>query len=69
VLVKFWLHVSAEEQLERFQKREKNALKSWKITDEDWRNREKRLARVKVVETVIAEVECGMRERDFPVPG
>lgn len=41
VLVKFWLHISAEEQLQRFQAREKTAHKRWKITDEDWRNREK----------------------------
>jgi polyphosphate kinase 2 (PPK2 family) len=98
VLVKFWLHVSPEEQLHRFEKREKNPLKSWKITDEDWRNREKRAlyeqaieetlertehaqapwhlieadskryARVKVIETVNAEIERGMRESGFPVP-
>jgi len=98
ILVKFWMHVSPEEQLHRFEKRQKNPLKSWKITEDDWRNREKRplyeealedmfvrtdhpqapwhliegdskrFARVKVVETVIAEVERGMRERGFPVP-
>jgi polyphosphate kinase 2 (PPK2 family) len=43
-LVKFWLHVSDEEQLSRFEARAKNPLKSWKLTDEDWRNREKRAA-------------------------
>jgi polyphosphate kinase 2 (PPK2 family) len=43
VLVKFWLHIDAEEQLRRFHAREQNPEKSWKITDEDWRNREKRL--------------------------
>ncbi len=42
VLVKLWMHASDEEQLHRFEKRQKNPLKSWKITDEDWRNREKR---------------------------
>jgi len=98
VLVKFWLHVSDEEQLDRFQKREKNPLKSWKMTDEDWRNREKRpqyleavedmfertdhahapwqlveandkrYARVKVIETVIAEVERGMAARGLEPP-
>ena len=98
ILVKFWLHVSDEEQLHRFEKRQKNPLKSWKITDDDWRNREKRplyaeaiedmlartehstspwqliegdskrYARVKVIETVNAEIERGMRERGFPVP-
>jgi len=39
---KFWLHVSDEEQLKRFNARASEPLKSWKLTDEDWRNREKR---------------------------
>ena len=42
VLVKFWLHLSDEEQLRRFRRRERKPLKSWKLTDEDWRNRERR---------------------------
>ena len=42
VIVKFWLHLSDDEQLKRFKAREKDPLKSWKLTDEDWRNREKR---------------------------
>ena len=42
ILIKFWLHVSDEEQLRRFEKRRDNPLKSWKLTDEDWRNRDKR---------------------------
>lgn len=41
VLVKFWLHIDPEEQLRRFKDREKTAHKRWKITEEDWRNREK----------------------------
>jgi len=41
ILVKFWLHVSPEEQLRRFQEREHIAYKQYKITEEDWRNREK----------------------------
>ena len=41
VLIKFWLHISKEEQLKRFQARQKLAHKQWKITDEDWRNRER----------------------------
>jgi len=41
VLVKFWLAVSKEEQLRRFKEREKIGFKRFKITDEDWRNREK----------------------------
>ncbi|PKN79116.1 MAG: hypothetical protein CVU47_11180 [Chloroflexi bacterium HGW-Chloroflexi-9] len=42
VLVKFWLHVSSEEQLKRFKEREADPFKEYKITAEDWRNREKR---------------------------
>ena len=41
VLVKFWMHITKEEQLERFKQRQKIAYKRWKLTDEDWRNREK----------------------------
>ena len=44
VLVKFWLHISDAEQLERFEARAEDPLKGWKLTDEDWRNREKRRA-------------------------
>lgn len=42
VLVKFWLHISEAEQLRRFRAREQDPLKRWKLTDEDWRNRERR---------------------------
>jgi polyphosphate kinase 2 (PPK2 family) len=99
IIVKFWLHLSSEGQLKRFEKRAADPLKAWKLTDEDWRNRErrgiyeiaveemlertdhehagwhlveadsKRYARVKVIETVIAEVEAGMRARGFEPPG
>ncbi len=41
VLLKFWLHIDAEEQLRRFREREEVAHKQWKITEEDWRTREK----------------------------
>jgi polyphosphate:AMP phosphotransferase len=41
VVVKFWLSVTKEEQLKRFKEREKIAFKRFKITDEDWRNRDK----------------------------
>jgi AMP-polyphosphate phosphotransferase len=99
VLVKFWLHISSEEQLKRFKKREKDPLKSWKLTDDDWRNREKRdqyelavedmvartsidphaswhlipadskrYARVAVIDTVIAEIEAGMRRHGMEPP-
>jgi len=98
IVVKFWLHVSAEEQLKRFKAREKDPLKRWKITAEDWRNREKRdeyaaaveemlartdlpeapwilvegeskrFARVKVMESVIEQVERGCAARGFELP-
>ncbi len=41
VIVKFWIHISKEEQLKRYKSRESLDYKSWKITEEDWRNREK----------------------------
>jgi polyphosphate kinase 2 (PPK2 family) len=98
VLVKLWLHISADEQLRRFRKREQDPLKRWKLTEEDWRNREKRdaylaavedafertdhddaswclveaeskpYARVKVIETVIAAVEDGLRRHGIELP-
>jgi polyphosphate kinase 2 (PPK2 family) len=42
VVIKLWMHMSHEEQLRRFLSRRDDALKSWKLNDEDWRNREKR---------------------------
>ncbi|KPJ95328.1 MAG: hypothetical protein AMJ55_04020 [Gammaproteobacteria bacterium SG8_15] len=41
VLVKLWIHITKEEQLHRFKERENTPHKSWKLTEEDWRNREK----------------------------
>lgn len=41
VLVKFWLHIDQDEQLRRFKEREKISYKQHKITEEDYRNREK----------------------------
>jgi AMP-polyphosphate phosphotransferase len=41
VILKFWLQISPEEQLHRFQARLENPTKRWKMTDEDWRNRGK----------------------------
>jgi polyphosphate kinase 2 (PPK2 family) len=98
VFVKLWMHVSAAEQLRRFRKRDKDPLKTWKLTDEDWRNRKKRKryeaaieemfertstpaapwhvvageskkwARVDVMETVISEIERGMRRHGLEPP-
>jgi polyphosphate:AMP phosphotransferase len=41
VILKFWLHIDPDEQLRRFKERENLSHKQWKLTDEDWRNREK----------------------------
>lgn len=41
IIVKFWIHIDADEQLKRFMERASDPYKSWKLTDEDWRNREK----------------------------
>lgn len=41
VICKFWLQISSEEQLRRFKDRQEKDYKKWKITEEDWRNREK----------------------------
>jgi polyphosphate:AMP phosphotransferase len=41
IVVKFWLAISKEEQLRRFEERQQTGYKSFKITEEDWRNREK----------------------------
>ena len=41
ILLKFWLHIDKDEQERRFKERMADPAKQWKITDEDWRNREK----------------------------
>ncbi|MFO1128040.1 MAG: polyphosphate:AMP phosphotransferase [Rhodospirillales bacterium] len=90
VLCKFWIHITADEQLARFKQREGIPYKRWKLTDEDWRNRDrwaeyelavndmvertstkqapwtlvegndKRFARLKVLETVVARLKAGL---------
>ena len=57
VLVKFWLEVSPEEQLKRFEKRKGDPLKAWKLTEEDWRNREKRPLYDEAVEEMLARTD------------
>jgi len=98
IMVKFWLHMSSAEQLRRFKARQRDPLKTWKLTAEDWRNRDKRprykaaveemldrtdhpaapwvlveaedkrWARVKVAESVVAAMEAGLTARNLPVP-
>ena len=57
VLVKLWLQISDEEQLKRFKRRQKDPLKAWKLTDEDWRNREKRSQYEEAVEDMLARTD------------
>jgi AMP-polyphosphate phosphotransferase len=58
IIVKLWLHTSPEEQLERFEARAGDPLKSWKLTDEDWRNREKRPQYEAAVEEMLERTDC-----------
>ena len=41
VICKFWLHITQAEQLRRFKRRERDPYRSYKLTEEDWRNRAK----------------------------
>jgi polyphosphate kinase 2 (PPK2 family) len=98
ILVKLWLHISSDEQLKRFRRREADPRRAWKLTDEDWRNRDKapqyrdaaevmfrltdhdlapwdlieaeqkRFARVRVLETIIARIEAGFVRWGLAVP-
>src|SRR5271169_6932765 len=55
VLAKFWIHISREEQLRRFEERKAIGYKAWKLTDEDWRNREKWRAYEEAVEEMLVK--------------
>ncbi|MGA2372134.1 MAG: polyphosphate kinase [Candidatus Korobacteraceae bacterium] len=55
ILVKFWIHISREEQLRRFDERKAIGYKSWKLTEEDWRNREKWAAYEEAVEHMLVK--------------
>jgi AMP-polyphosphate phosphotransferase len=57
ILIKLWLHVSPDEQLERFESRAKDPLKSWKLTEDDWRNREKRPQYAEAIEDMLARCD------------
>ena len=92
IIVKFWIQIDQDEQLRRFTERQNTPAKQWKITDEDWRNREKweqyeaavnemlaktssayapwnvieandkKYARIKVLQTVIAAVKSRLKD-------
>jgi polyphosphate kinase 2 (PPK2 family) len=57
ILVKIWMHLSPEEQLRRFERRSSDTYKAWKLTDEDWRNRDKHAAYLAAVEDMLARTE------------
>lgn len=52
-IIKFWLQISDEEQLRRFNERADNPLKHWKLTPDDWRNRENRKAYLKALKFMV----------------
>jgi polyphosphate kinase 2 (PPK2 family) len=58
IIIKFWLHISSAEQLKRFKRRDKDPLKSWKLTDEDWRNRKRRRAYTRAVEDMVERTDA-----------
>ncbi len=60
VVVKFWLQISADEQLRRFKERQDTEFKRFKITDEDWRNREKWDAYVSAVCDMVDRTSTGL---------
>jgi AMP-polyphosphate phosphotransferase len=57
LLVKFWLHISSDEQLRRFERRRDDPLRRWKLTDDDWRNRSKRGAYVEAAEQMFERTD------------
>ncbi len=57
IIVKFWIHISSAEQLKRFKRRAKDPLKTWKLTDEDWRNRKRRRAYARAVEDMLERTD------------
>jgi AMP-polyphosphate phosphotransferase len=57
VLIKFYMHISDEEQLERFEKRRDDPVKAWKLTHDDWENRAKRVQYLEAVEEMLAHTD------------
>ena len=54
VVLKFWMQIDKKEQEKRFRQRQENPEKQWKITEEDWRNREKWDAYEEAVDEMLA---------------
>lgn len=60
ILLKFWIHISRDEQLKRFKAREREPHKQYKITEDDWRNREKWLDYEQAVEDMVTHTSSRM---------
>jgi polyphosphate kinase 2 (PPK2 family) len=57
IMIKFWVQISKDEQLRRFEERQNNPLKRWKITEEDWRNRNKWNAYTEAAEEMLRRTD------------
>jgi polyphosphate kinase 2 (PPK2 family) len=57
VLIKFFLHISEDEQLKRFEERRDDALKNWKLTPDDWENRRKRPEYLEAIEEMLERTD------------
>ncbi len=57
ILVKFWLQISPDEQLRRFRQRQRDELRHWKLSDEDWRNRGHWEAYEEAIEDMLARTD------------
>ena len=55
IIVKVWLHITKQEQMKRFKKRTEDPMKQWKITEEDWRNRNKWNTYIKAAEDMFGK--------------
>ncbi len=60
IIVKLWLHISDDEQAERFVRRADDPLKRWKLTDEDWRNRERSGRYEEAAEEMFSRTDHGL---------
>jgi polyphosphate kinase 2 (PPK2 family) len=65
VVIKLWLHISAEEQLERLESRRDDPLKRWKLTSDDWHNRDKRAEYVVAAEEMFERTDHALGRWDL----
>jgi polyphosphate kinase 2 (PPK2 family) len=65
IIVKLWLHISSEEQARRFAARAADPLKRWKLTEEDWRNRERSSEHEAAAEDMFARTDHDLAPWDL----